>query len=118
MLLPRLYDALEADVLHIQLPFHGSRNPRGSLFHGELYWTADLVRSLEAVRQSCFDARALVAWLRAQGYEEVGVTGISLGGSITMVMACLPEPPDYIVPIVSHLYLAEVVENARASCGA
>ena len=112
MLLPRLYDALDVDVLHVQLPFHGSRNPKSALFHGEFFWSADLVRSFEAVRQSCIDARTLVAWLRARATTEVGVTGISLGGSITMVLACVDPTPDYIVPIVSHLHLAEAVEDA------
>ena len=112
VLLPRFYDAMDVDVLHVQLPFHGSRNPQSSMFHGEFFWTADLVRSLEAVRQSCMDARTLVEWLRATGYEEVGVTGISLGGSITMVLACVTKAPDYIVPIVSHLQLTEALEHA------
>jgi pimeloyl-ACP methyl ester carboxylesterase len=112
VLLPRFYDELGVDVLHVQLPFHGSRNPKSALFHGEFFWSADLVRSFEAVRQSCIDARTLVTWLRAQGYDEIGVTGISLGGSIAMVLACLDPPPDYIVPIVSHLRLAEAVEEA------
>ncbi len=110
--LPRLYDDLGLDVLHVQLPFHGRRNPKGSLFHGEFFWTGDLVRSFEAVRQSCFDTRALVAWLRAQGYTEVGVTGISMGGSIAMVLACLDPTPDYIVPIVGHLKLVDAIEEA------
>lgn len=112
VLLPRFYDTMGVDVLHFQLPFHGSRNPRSALFHGEFFWSADLVRSLEAVRQSCIDARTLVAWLRSQGYEEVGVTGISLGGSIAMVLACVTPTPDYIVPIVSHLYLSAALEDA------
>jgi hypothetical protein len=112
VLLPRFYDELGVDVLHVQLPFHGTRNPKSSLFHGEFFMSADLVRSFEAVRQSCIDARTLVAWLRAQGYTEVGVTGISLGGSITMVLACVDPTPDYIVPIVSHLRFAEAVEDA------
>jgi pimeloyl-ACP methyl ester carboxylesterase len=112
LFLPRLYDALSVDVLSVQLPFHGSRNPKGALFHGEFFWTADLVRSFEAMRQSCIDARTLVAWLRAQGYSEVGVTGISMGASIAMLLACLDPTPDYIVPIIGHLQLAEVVEEA------
>jgi dienelactone hydrolase len=113
VLLPRLYDSLGVDVLHVQLPFHGRRNPRGSLFHGEFFWTADLVRSFEAMRQSCMDARTLVSWLRARDYQEIGVTGISMGGSIAMVLACLePTTPDYIVPIVGHLQLADAVEDA------
>jgi dienelactone hydrolase len=110
--LPRLYDALGVDVVHLQLPFHGSRKPRGSLFHGEFFLTADLVRSFEALRQSCIDARSLMAWLRGQGYTEVGMTGLSLGASITMLAACVEQPPDYVIPVVGHLRLAEAVENA------
>jgi pimeloyl-ACP methyl ester carboxylesterase len=112
LLLPKLDHALDADVLHVQLPFHGSRNPETALFHGEFFWSADLVRSIEAVRQSCMDARTLVTWLRSQGYSEVGVTGISLGGSIAMLLACFAPTPDYVVPILSHLQLAEAVEEA------
>jgi hypothetical protein len=110
--LPRLHDDLDVDVLHVQLPFHGSRNPKSALFHGEFFWSADLVRSLEAVRQSALDVRTLIAWLRARGYVEVGVTGLSLGGAITMLLACASSPPDYIVPIIAHLQLAEAVEEA------
>lgn len=113
VLLPRLYDELDVDVLHIQLPFHGSRNPKSSLFHGEFFWSADLVRTMESVRQSLIDVRTLMAWLRAeQGYEEIGVTGISLGGGITMALACVESGPDYIMPIVAHLKLGEAVEEA------
>jgi Alpha/beta hydrolase domain containing 18 len=112
VLLPRLYSALGVDVLHLQLPFHGSRQPKSSLFHGELFWTADLVRSFEAMRQSCIDARTLVTWLRSRGYEEVGVTGISMGGAIAMILACLDDQLNYIVPIIGHLQLKEAVEDA------
>jgi dienelactone hydrolase len=111
-LLPHVYDALEVDVLHIQLPFHGNRNPRSALFHGEFYWSGDLVRSVEAVRQSVIDTRTLVAWLRQQGYDEVGVMGFSMGASIAMVLACFDPTPDYIVPIVGHLQLSDAIENA------
>ncbi|MBV9949236.1 MAG: alpha/beta hydrolase family protein, partial [Myxococcales bacterium] len=113
LFLPRLYARLGVDTLHLQLPFHGTRNPKASLFHGELFWTGDLVRSLEAMRQSVMDARTLVAWLRTQGYTEVGVTGISMGGSIAMVLACLePATPDYVIPIVGHLQLIDAIEEA------
>lgn len=111
-LLPALYDELRVDVLHVQLPFHGSRNPKSALFHGEFFWSADLVRSIEAVRQSVIDVRTLIGWLRSRGYVEVGVTGLSLGGAITMLLGCLESPPDYIVPIIAHLMLGEAVEDA------
>ena len=110
--LPKLHDELDVDVLHVQLPFHGSRNPKSALFHGEFFWSADLVRSLEAVRQSALDVRTLMAWLRSRGYVEVGITGLSLGGAITMVLGCVDPMPDYIVPVIAHLNLAEAIEEA------
>ncbi len=110
--LPRIYDALGVDIVHLQLPFHGSRKPKGSLFHGEFFLTGDIVRSIEALLQSCSDSRSLIAWLRARGYTEVGATGLSLGAGIVMLTACLENPPDYIIPVVGHLRLAEAVEDA------
>jgi hypothetical protein len=110
--LPHVSEALDVDVLHVQLPFHGDRNPRSALFHGEFFWTGDLVRSIEAVRQSCLDTRSLVEWLRSIGYREVGVTGFSMGASIAMVLACLDPTPDYMIPIVGHLQLSDAIENA------
>lgn len=103
---------LDVDLAHVALPFHGTRKPRRALFSGELFWTADLVRSVEGVRQSICDVRAAVAWLRDQGYEQVGVTGLSLGGAITMLIGCTAPVPDYIAPIIAHLQLGDAVEQA------
>lgn len=103
---------LDIDIVHVALPFHGPRKPKEALFSGEFFWTADLVRSMEGVRQAVCDARAIVGWLRQQGYERIGVTGISLGGAITMLLACLEPLPDFILPIIAHLELEAVVERA------
>lgn len=104
---------LDCDLAHVSLPFHGTRKPRSALFSGEFFWTADLVRSFEGVRQAVCDARSAIEWLKREGgYEQIGVSGISLGGSITMILGCVAPTPDYIVPIVSHLQLADAVENA------
>lgn len=103
---------LDVDLVHVALPFHGRRNPRGALFSGEFFWTADLVRSIEGVRQAVSDARAVIAWLREQGYQRVGVSGLSLGGSIVMILACLDPSPDFIVPMIGHLELEDAVEEA------
>lgn len=111
-LFPRWTKALGVDLLHVSLPFHGLRNAKSALYSGEYFWTGDLVRSMEAVRQSVHDVRCAMAWLRAEGYEEVGVTGLSLGGAIVMLLACLEPTPDYIVPIISHLQIADAVEHA------
>jgi pimeloyl-ACP methyl ester carboxylesterase len=109
---PRWTRELDVDVVHVSLPFHGRRNPPGALFSGEYYWTADLVRSVEGIRQALHDVRSAMGWLRRQGYERVGAAGISLGGSLAMLLACLEPTPDYVIPIVAHLQLAEAVEEA------
>lgn len=111
-LMPLWYRDLGVDVAHLSLPFHGRRSPRGQLFPGEWFWTADLVRSFEAVRQALTDLGQLIRYFRSYGYEEIGVSGISLGGSITMLSACVEPLPDYIVPIIAHLELVDAVESA------
>jgi pimeloyl-ACP methyl ester carboxylesterase len=103
---------LDVDIVHVSLPFHGPRKPRRSRFSGELFWTADLVRTVEGVRQAICDTRSVCGWLRRRGYRTVGVGGISLGGSLAMLTACLDPVPDYVVSIVGHLKLVEAVENA------
>jgi hypothetical protein len=103
---------LDVDIVHVALPFHGRRKPGASLFSGELFWTADLVRSVEGVRQAICDARSAIAWLRTQGYDRVGVTGISLGGALCMLLACLEPAPDFVIPIIAHLELADIIEHA------
>jgi hypothetical protein len=110
---PRWARELGVDIVHVALPFHGRRNPRNALFSGEYFWTADLVRSVEGIRQAICDTRSLMGYLRRLGYAHVGVTGISLGGSIVMLLGCLPPTPDYIVPIVAHLKLGDAVEQAE-----
>lgn len=113
VVLPLFSKALDVDVALVQLPFHGRRSARGQLFGGEYFWSGDLVRSLEAVRQSVFDVRAAMAYFRSVGYEEVGVAGISLGGSIAMITACVEPLPDYVIPIIAHLELIEAIEDAE-----
>jgi dienelactone hydrolase len=109
---PKWTRELDVDVLHVSLPFHGRRNTPGALFSGEHFWTADLVRSFEGIRQAIYDVRAAIGWLRGRGYERVGAAGFSLGGSLAMLLACLPPTPDYVIPIVGHLMLGEAVEHA------
>jgi hypothetical protein len=111
-LFPGWIRELDVDIVHVSLPFHGRRNPAHALFSGEYFWTADLVRSFEGVRQAIYDTRALMRWLRERGYTSVGASGVSLGGSIVMLLACVDPPPDFIIPIVAHTQLGEAVEHA------
>jgi acetyl esterase/lipase len=103
---------LNVEIIQMQPPYHGRRAPRASRFSGELYWTADLVRSFEALRQTLLDARTLLGWLLAKDARPVGVAGLSLGGALTLILACLEERFAFAVPLIAHMDLAALVSDA------
>ena len=112
IVLPMLARRLDVDVVRLQLPFHGKRKPRASLFHGEYFWTADLARTFEALRQSVADTRGLMSWLQTVAPGPVGLMGVSLGGMVTQAVTCFDERPAFAVPVAAHLDLAGVLEDA------
>ena len=103
---------LDMEVVQLQPPYHGQRKPRSSVFDGELYWTADLVRSIEARRQTLLDARTLLAWMQAEAPTPVGVAGLSLGGALTAALTCLEPRFSFSAPIIAHMDMAELLADA------
>lgn len=88
----RLYEELGVDVyLHVQ-PFHGPRRPRGVLFAGELYPSTDMTLTNEAMLQTAWELRALLAWHRKMRGGPGGALGLSLGGYTAAMLATVaPE---------------------------
>ncbi len=103
---------LNVEVVQMQPPYHGRRAPGASRFSGEFYWTADLVRSFEALRQTLLDARTLLHWLLAEDERPVGVAGLSLGGALTLMLTCLEERFAFSIPLIAHMDLAALVADA------
>jgi dienelactone hydrolase len=111
-LLASMAQQLNVEVVQMQPPYHGRRTPRGSRFSGEFYWTADLVRSVEALRQTVLDARTLLYWLLAENDRPVGIAGLSLGGALTLILTCLEERFAFSIPVIAHMDLAALVADA------
>jgi len=103
---------LDVEVIQMQPPYHGRRAPRSSRFSGEFYWTADLVRSFEALRQTVLDARSLLGWLLEEDSRPVGVTGLSLGGALTLILTCLEAGFAFSIPLIAHMDLAALIADA------
>jgi dienelactone hydrolase len=99
-------------VVQLQPPYHGRRKPRGSRFDGELYWTADLVRSVESLRQTLLDARTLLAWMRSASPAPVGVVGLSLGGALAAALTCLEPGFSFSAPFIAHMDLGALLADA------
>ncbi|MBZ0253230.1 MAG: hypothetical protein K8I02_07815, partial [Candidatus Methylomirabilis sp.] len=111
-LLPALGDKLGVNVAWMQLPYHGVRRPKGSKFDGEYFWTSDMVRTVEAIRQSVCDLRSAVRWFGEATAEPVGALGVSLGGMIVLAGACFEPRLAFAVPVVAHLDMAAIMEEA------
>ncbi len=111
-LLTSLAVRLDVEVIQMQPPYHGRRAPGASRFSGEFFWTADLVRSVEALRQTLLDARTLLRWLQEQDDRPVGLSGLSLGGALTLSLACIEDGFAFAIPLVAHMDLAALVADA------
>jgi dienelactone hydrolase len=111
-LLTTMAQVLQMEVVQLQPPYHGRRKPRASRFDGELYWTADLVQSVESLRQTVLDARTLLAWMRRRSTRPVGVAGLSLGGALAAVLTCLEPGFAFSAPFIGHMDLGALVADA------
>ena len=111
-LLAAMAQLLQMEVVQIQPPYHGRRKPRASRFDGELYWTADVVRSIESLRQTLLDARTLLAVMRKESPQPVGIAGLSLGGALTAALTCLEPGFAFSAPLIAHMDLGALVADA------
>lgn len=88
--LARRLNAAGVNAVLFELPYHRQRKPRG---RGAIrnFIADDLRHVAMATHQALADARALVAWLEKEGCRNIGVWGISLGGWLGGLLACV-EP--------------------------
>lgn len=107
--LPRLFH-MGCDVLLVTLPFHGPRQTLFSPFSGHGFFAGGIRRLNEAIAHSVHDTRLLLRWVAEErGAPQVGVTGVSLGGFVTALVATLEPELAFAmpnVPVVSIVDLA------------
>lgn len=75
------------DVALVTLPFHGKRSARWAPYSGHGFFANGQAHMIEAIRQSVCDVRVLVSHLLGAGAPRVGITGLSLGGLMTSLLA-------------------------------
>ena len=107
--LPWFY-RMGCDIALFTLPFHGPRQTRFSPFSGHGFFAGGSSRFNEAAAQSVFDFRILLDWLqRSQGVEQVGVTGLSLGGFISAMLASVEDKLAFALPNVPIITVADLM---------
>lgn len=107
--LPWFY-RMGCNIALFTLPFHGPRQTRFSPFSGHGYFAGGISRLNEAVAQSVYDFRILFDWLQNErGAEKIGVTGLSLGGFTTAMLASVEERLEFAIPNVPVVSFADLV---------
>ncbi len=88
------------DVLLYTLPFHGRRQERTSPFSGHGYFSHGIAHLNETIAHAVHDFRLYLDYLEALGAPAFGVTGISLGGFTTALLAATEDRLAFAVPNV------------------
>ena len=96
-------------ALFVMLPYYGERRPAGS---DRRFLSADIERSVNAMRQGVCDVRRASAWLAGQPEidpDRLGVAGISLGGIVAALAAAADPTLDRAVLILAGGGLDEIL---------
>ncbi|HVA74145.1 MAG TPA: prolyl oligopeptidase family serine peptidase [Acidimicrobiales bacterium] len=99
------------DVVLVTLPFHGGRNDRLAPFSGSGLFRDGLGHFHEGMLQSVCDIRVVIDYLRAGGVEHIGITGLSLGGYLTALMAALEPRLHVSIPNSAVTDLAGLIDG-------
>lgn len=99
--------ARNVPALFVELPYYGERCPEGTKF-----LSADIERTVSAMRQGICDVRRAVAWLQDReevDRDKIGITGISLGGIVSSVAASVDPEIRQAVLILAGGGLADIL---------
>ena len=73
-------------VLRLSMPYHDIRMP-AEISRADYAVSANIGRTLDAVRQGVVDVRCCLDWLEQQGYSKLGIVGTSLGSCYAFIAA-------------------------------
>ena len=88
------------DVLLYTLPFHGRRAENHSPFSGYGFFANGMTGFAEAMGQAVYDFRSILNWLQDKGVERIALTGISLGGYTSALVASADDRLEAVIPNV------------------
>jgi pimeloyl-ACP methyl ester carboxylesterase len=88
------------DVLLYTLPFHGRRAEGLSPFSGYGYFANGMTGFAEAMGQAVYDFRTILNWLQHSGVDRIALTGISLGGYTSALVASADDRLEAVIPNV------------------
>jgi len=88
------------DVVLYTLPFHGRRAQKNSPFSGYGFFGFGMAGFAEAMAQAIYDFRSLLDYLESTGVDRVALTGMSLGGYTSSLIATADDRLQAVIPNV------------------
>ena len=110
----RVLNMLGIAVLRLSMPYHDIRMP-AEISRADYAVSANIGRTLDAVRQGVVDVRCCLDWLEQQGYSKLGIVGTSLGSCYAFIAAA--HDPRIRVAAFNHAstYVADVVWHGQST---
>jgi dienelactone hydrolase len=101
-------------VLRLSMPHHDIRRP-AEIYRADYAVSANIGRTLDAVRQGVADIRCCLDWLESQGYNRLGIVGTSLGSCYAFIAAA--HDARIRVAAFNHAstYFADVVWHGQST---
>ena len=88
------------DILLYTLPFHGRRAEKYSPFSGYGYFADGFAGFAEAMAQAVHDFRSVLDYLEYTGVDRIALTGMSLGGYTSALIAGVDDRIQAVIPNV------------------
>lgn len=88
------------DVLLYTLPFHGMRAEANSPYSGYGYFADGMPGFAEAMAQAVHDFRSVIDYLEYTGVDRIALTGMSLGGYTSALIASVDDRIQAVIPNV------------------
>ena len=110
----RVLNLMGIAVLRLTMPYHDIRMP-AEISRADYAVSANIGRTLDAVRQGVVDIRSCLDWLEQQGYSQLGIVGTSLGSCYAFIAAA--HEPRIRVAAFNHAstYVADVVWHGQST---
>src|SRR5258708_36483737 len=96
------------------MQYHDTRMP-AEISRADYAVSANIGRTLDAVRQGVVDIRCCLDWLEQQGYSQLGIVGTSLGSGYAFIAAA--HDPRIRGAAFNHAstYVADVVWRGQST---
>lgn len=122
----KMLNNLGLNVYLMMLPYHYDRKPEKSVFSGEYFWSADIARSQWSLKQAVYDLYATYRIVCDKSNLPSCITGFSMGGCVSMILASVCKDIDNLFIINSVSILSKLtweskllvnIKNELCNCG-